>query len=108
MELRIKLCLNFQKKEKFLYIDHVQPFLRLRCAYAPCHDVAYQAGGYDMSDWFAITKNQTLVNTNNPDASLILQVLDGRNPHLTNRGLLLGTQNQVGWYKKMDRRWRPS
>lgn len=85
----------FPEEEEVSYLQHVDPFLRLRCAFSPCHNPAYASAGYDMTDWFQVTKDQVLVNTVNVESSLLLQVMDGRNPHLVNMGLILANENQI-------------
>ncbi|MDC1068367.1 hypothetical protein OAQ99_04335 [Candidatus Kapabacteria bacterium] len=91
----------FPEDEEISYRFHVEPFLRLRCAYSGCHSSNSIAGGIDLSSWFKLWSGPGIINLQddnqggyNPDASLLLQVMDQRNPHLLNLNLIPATENQ--------------
>lgn len=94
---------TFPEDEKISYQIHVEPFLRLRCSMAPCHATNSLAGGIDLSSWFELQSGPGIINLQeipgsekfNPDASLLLQVMDLRNPHLINLNLIPPNDNQV-------------
>ena len=87
--------LDFPEKGEISYRNNVEPFLRVRCAYAGCHSNAHQAGGMDLTNWFSMISIGGFINTANVESSLFLQVANGQNPHLTNLYLIKVRENQV-------------
>lgn len=90
-------------EEEVSFIEHVKPFMQVTCATASCHDDFSQAGGRRMTEHFTyfMTSNIGLIVRENPDASLLNQVLEGRNRHLYSYGRELPTNNQ----QEGMRRW---
>ncbi|MCX6146200.1 MAG: hypothetical protein NTW25_02985 [Candidatus Kapabacteria bacterium] len=81
--------------------DHINPFVKQKCAYSGCHSDYSRAGGRRFTDYYTYfeTANLGFVIGGNPDASLFMQVLDGRNPHLLNYRIANPTQNQIDGVK---------
>lgn len=71
-------------EEEVSYILHVEPFMKLKCGFAGCHDENYAAGGRVMTRYIDLISQLGLIVSGDPDGSLLIQVLDGRNPHLQN------------------------
>jgi hypothetical protein len=73
----------------------VQPFLKYNCAYSGCHSSFSKSAGLSLEDYFSIMSYPGLVIPNNPDASILNQILENRLPHTTYfyRGNI--TQNQI-------------
>lgn len=65
------------------YQNHMQPFMVLTCAYQGCHSDETMAGGRSMTNYIALfeTMNMGLVIQGNPDASVLVQMLEGKLPH---------------------------
>jgi hypothetical protein len=65
------------------YQNHIQPFMVLTCAYQGCHSDETMAGGRSMTNYIALfeTMNMGLVIQGNPDASVLIQMLEGKLPH---------------------------
>lgn len=92
--------LDFPEEGEISYISHVDPFLRVRCAYAGCHSTTHKAGGMDLTNWFSIMAIPGFVNTDNVESSLFLQVANGNNPHLLNLMLIRVRENQVNGIRR--------
>lgn len=86
---------TFPENEPIYYQEHVAPFLLLRCSYTGCHSSNSQAGGIDLSSYLDLLSGPNIVNTSEPEASLLLQVMDLRNKHLLNLNLVPPTDNQI-------------
>jgi len=86
---------SFPEDEPIYYTEHIAPFLLLRCSYTGCHASNSQAGGIDLSTYFEVMSSPGVVNTSTPESSLLLQVMDLRNPHLLNLNLVPPTENQI-------------
>jgi len=104
----------FPENEEVSYIDHVDPFLRLRCASALCHSSIDPAVGLDLTNWAAMQNFPALLSTSinedgslNADPSLLMQVVDGRNPHLENYRLILPNNNQQQGIRRWIEDWSP-
>ena len=95
--------LRFPEEGEVSFTEHVRPFMQVTCATANCHDDFNKAGGRRMTDHFTYftTANIGLVVRGNPDASLLNQVLEGKNRHLFNQNRELPTDNQ----QEGMRRW---
>ena len=65
---------------------HIKPFVQQKCAYSGCHNDYTIAGGRRFTDYYTYfeTSNLGFVIAGSPDASLFLQVMNGKNPHLLN------------------------
>ena len=63
------------------YSQHVQPYFNLYCATAGCHDNGTMAGGLSLTSYFNTTNNPGIVIPGDPDASVLIQKVDGRLPH---------------------------
>jgi len=92
--------LDFPEEGEVSYFKNVEPFLRVRCAYAGCHSTAQKAGGMDLTNWFSLISIGGFVNTFNVESSLFLQVVNGQNPHLSNLQLIKVRTNQVEGIKR--------
>ncbi len=93
----------FPEEGEVSFQNHVLPFLKVKCAFSGCHDDVYRAGGRDMTTHFqvtAATENTGLVVATNPDGSVLVQVIEGTNPHLDYYRINI-TENQ----KQGVRRW---
>jgi hypothetical protein len=95
--------LRFPEEDEVSFSEHVRPFMQVTCATASCHDDFTQAGGRRMTEHFTYftASNIGLVVRENPDASLLIQILEGKNYHLYNYGRELPTENQ----QQGMRRW---
>lgn len=89
--------------EEVSFVNHVRPFMQYTCATAGCHDDFSMAGGRRMTEYFTYfaTYNIGLVIRGNADASLLNQILEGKNLHLYNVNRVLPTINQ----QEGMRRW---
>lgn len=66
------------------YAVHVDPFLRVTCTYYGCHSSETRAGGIVLDNYFNLMGNTiygVLVIPGQPDASLLIQVLENRIQH---------------------------
>lgn len=82
------------------YSGAVEPFLRLTCAFAGCHD--YSSGNQIMlDDYFRIMGSPGLVVPGNPDGSLLIQIIENTKPHQTYFEASNITEN----HKKGMRKW---
>ena len=64
------------------YTSQVEPFLRLTCAFSSCHGFSSTNGIY-LDDYFRIINSPGLVIPENPDQSLLIQILEETKPHNT-------------------------
>ena len=64
------------------YTLQVEPFLNLTCSFAGCHGNS-AAAGIRLNDYFSIINTPGLVIPQNPDGSLLNQILEERKPHFT-------------------------
>jgi hypothetical protein len=64
------------------YSLHVEPFLNLTCSFAGCHGNS-AAAGIRLNDYFSIINTPGLVIPQNPDGSLLNQILEERKAHFT-------------------------
>lgn len=66
------------------YQKHVEPFMRLTCAYQGCHNNTTQAAGIILDDWFYMTNAMSgaFIIPSKPDNSVLVQMLEGKYPHL--------------------------
>lgn len=89
--------------EEVSFSKHVKPFMQVTCATASCHDDYTIAGGRRMTEYYTYfeSANIGLVIRGNPDASLLNQMLEGKNKHLYNFNRKLPTNNQ----QEGMRRW---
>ncbi len=100
--------LDFPEESEIKYLSHVEPFLRVRCAYAGCHSSTHQAGGMDLTTWFSIMGIPGFVNTDKVESSLFLQVVNGQNPHLINLMLIKVRDNQINGIKRWIEQGAPN
>lgn len=65
------------------YTQHIEPFLRVKCSFCPCHCLSPQNGASVMTDYFALfsSENLGLIIPLKPDNSLIVQVIEEKIPH---------------------------
>jgi hypothetical protein len=65
------------------YTEHVQPYFFLSCATSGCHDDRTMAGNPPLSltSYLNATASPGIVIPGDPDASLLIQKVDGRLPH---------------------------
>lgn len=89
--------------EEVSFSKHVKPFMQFTCATAGCHDDYTIAGGRRMTEYYTYfaSANIGLVIRDNPDASLLNQIIEGKNLHLYNYNRDLPTVNQ----REGMRRW---
>lgn len=92
--------LDFPTEGEVSYRYDVEPFLRVRCAYAGCHSTTHKAGGMDLTNWFSLMSIPGFINTDKVESSLFLQVVNGDNPHLINLMLIKVRQNQIDGVKR--------
>ncbi len=61
------------------YISSVEPFLKITCAYAGCHNSTSRARGLVLDNYFDLTNSMSggFIIGKNPDQSYLIQVLDG-------------------------------
>jgi len=88
--------LTFPEEGEVSFIQHVRPFLMVRCANAGCHSEEHVAGGRRMIEYhhlFESPGNLGFVIPGNAKGSLFYQVLDGTNPHLLNLRLIEVQEN---------------
>ncbi len=80
---------------------HITPFIRQKCAYSGCHSDYSRAGGRRFTDYYTYfeTANLGFVIAGNPESSLFMQVMNGKNPHLTNYRIISPNQNQIDGVK---------
>ncbi|OGU60200.1 MAG: hypothetical protein A2X64_03045 [Ignavibacteria bacterium GWF2_33_9] len=77
------------------FTSHVQPFLKKNCAYSGCHSSITMAGGLSMEDYFSIMTFPGLIIPENPNSSILNQILEGVLPHGTIFYSGYITQNQI-------------
>lgn len=92
----------FPDSTKVSYINHVQPFLNQRCAYAGCHSDFHMAGGRSMASYFKLvsSENLGLIIPGNSEASVLYQVVNGTNNHLYRYNLPIANTNQINGIKR--------
>lgn len=90
-------------EEEVSFSKHVKPFMQYTCATAGCHDDYTMAGGRRMTEYYTYfqASNIGLIISGNPDASLLNQILEGKNLHLYNYNRDIPTINQ----REGMRRW---
>ncbi len=64
------------------YLRHVQPLFNLSCTLSGCHDRETAASNVNLSSYFDTMLRPGLVIPGNPEASLLVQIFDGRIPHI--------------------------
>lgn len=86
----------FPDTGKVSFYNHVQPFVKLRCASAGCHSDYSMAAGRRMTDYnsYFETNNLGFVVPGNPDGSVLYQVMTGKNNHLEVMRIVLPTEKQ--------------
>jgi len=89
--------------EEVSFMNHVKPFMQYTCATAACHDDYTRAGGIQLSEHYTYFQSSSLglVVRENPDASRLNQIIEGKNIHLFNYNRELPTKNQ----QEGMRRW---
>ncbi|MDQ1266895.1 MAG: hypothetical protein QG635_2048 [Bacteroidota bacterium] len=82
--------------------EHVQPFLRITCSYAGCHnDYNPGYGAYPITDYFNIFSSYLgLVVSGKPDQSRMVQTIEKTLPHFGNE-----RWNIPDNHKKGIRKW---
>lgn len=90
-------------EEEVSFFKHVKPFMQYTCATAACHDGYTQAGGITLTEYYTYFQSSSigLVVRENPDASRLNQIIEGKNIHLFNYNRELPTKNQ----QEGMRRW---
>ena len=78
------------------FFNHVKPFMQYTCATAACHDGYTQAAGIQLTEYYTYFQSSSLgmVVRGNPDASRLIQIIEGKNLHLFNYSRELPTKNQ--------------
>ncbi len=86
----------FPEEGEVSFVRHVQPFLQIRCAsQGACHQSNYMKAGYDLTQWQTIMGAYPMIDTENPEISLLYQVVNADNPHLSNLRLIPVRQDQI-------------
>lgn len=100
--------LDFPEEGEVKYLTNIEPFLRVRCAYAGCHSSAHRAGGMDLTTWFSMMGIPGFINTDYVESSLFLQVVNGQNPHLVNLMLIKVRDNQINGIRRWIEQGAPN
>lgn len=89
--------------EEVSFMNHVKPFIQYTCATAACHDGFTQAGGIYLNEHYTYFQSSSLglVVRENPDASRLNQIIEGKDIHLFIHNRELPTNNQ----QEGMRRW---
>ncbi len=89
--------------EEVSFMNHVKPFMQYTCATAACHDDYTRAGGIQLTEHYTYFQSSSigLVVRENPDASRLNQIIEGKNRHLFIYNRELPTKNQ----QEGMRRW---
>ncbi|MER3328227.1 MAG: hypothetical protein RIF34_01525 [Candidatus Kapaibacterium sp.] len=82
--------------EEVSFFKHVKPFMQYTCATAACHDDFTQAGGISLTEYYTYFQSSSigLVVRGNPDASRLIQIIEGKDIHLFIYNRELPTKNQ--------------
>lgn len=82
-------------EENVSYMHHVEPFMKYNCAYLGCHGI--NSPGEELSDYNYLLAANSYVFPGNPDASLVIQILEKRLPHPAMYPVYFGniTPNQI-------------
>ena len=67
-------------EENVSWQEHVEPFIKLTCAYGDCHSKNSQT---PMTDYFTLMSQPGMVISGKPENSKLYQVLTGDLPHPT-------------------------
>jgi len=89
---------KFPEEGEVSFQNHVQPFMKLRCSSNQCHGDYSQSTSRRITDYLSYFSGMnagSLVILSDTESSLLLQVLDGRNPHLSNLQLVAARENQI-------------
>lgn len=89
---------KFPEEGEISFQNHVQPFVKLRCSSNQCHGDFSQSTSRRITDYLSYFSGMnagSLVILSDTESSLLLQVLDGRNPHLSNLQLVAARENQI-------------
>ena len=78
------------------YAEHVQPYFLRYCATSGCHNNATVAGGLALTSWSNVISAPGVVIEGDPDASLLIQKVDGRLPHQPNVPILINNNQLEG------------
>lgn len=62
-------------EENISYQQHVEPFLKLTCAYGQCHD-ATGLNGDDFTSYFMVMSSTGTVIPGNPEQSNLIQMIE--------------------------------
>jgi hypothetical protein len=62
-------------EENVSFQQHVEPFMKLTCAYGSCHDVS-GFNGDDLSTYFAMMSSTGLIIPGKPESSHLIQILE--------------------------------
>jgi hypothetical protein len=82
-------------EKKVSYMNHVEPFMKYNCSYLGCHGI--NSPGEELSDYNYLLAANSYVFPGNPDASLVIQILERRLPHPANYPIYFAniTENQI-------------
>jgi len=77
------------------FMNQVEPFMKYNCAYLGCHGV--NSPGEELSDYTYLLSANSYITPGNPDASLVIQILEKRLPHPANYPIYFAniTANQI-------------
>lgn len=77
------------------YMHQVEPFMKYNCSYLGCHGI--NSPGEELSDYNYLLGANSYIFPGNPDASLVIQILEKRLPHPANYPIYFGniTANQI-------------
>lgn len=77
------------------YGEHVQPLFDRRCAFSGCHDSGTRAGDLSLESYTDATARPGIIVPGNPDASVLVQTIEGTLPHMPPLNSPTLTDNQI-------------
>ncbi len=69
--------------ENVSFQNHVYPFLKINCSYSGCHSDETQAGGVILTYYSSLFMSPGMVILDDPDKSRLIQIVEGKLPHLS-------------------------
>jgi hypothetical protein len=87
------------------YLNQVQPYIKLTCAYANCHNSFDLAYNLSLDNYFDLTSamSSAMVRPGNPDGSILIQMLEGKTIHSDYRYFKINDNQKKGlrtWIKE--------
>ncbi len=80
------------------YLNQVQPFIKLTCAYATCHNSFDLAFSMSLDNYFDLTAamSSAMIRPGNPDGSILIQMLEGKKIHYEYRYFRINDNQKKG------------